>query len=173
MHRVGAFSSQGTRVGFYVLPCVVALAGILFFTSGTNGPLAQSPIHTNWATHNRFREIGLWLRDNVDAQANVQLWGEIGTVAYYSERRLVDIFSCRLNNRDILQQNRALRGVRRLVANANSFWLKTDTACRPFAYELVMYNYDAPVGDLPPNELQQWLISTNWVRIGKVVLARR
>ena len=99
--------------------------------------------------------------------------GEIGTVAYYSGRRLVDIFSCRLNNRAILQQNRTLRGAGRLLARANFYWLKTDTACAPTTYEFVMYNYDVSVADLPPNETKQWLISTDWVRVGKVVLARR
>ena len=170
--REGPARSQAVRVGLYTLSCIVALAGILAFAGDRKLPLVQSPIHTNWATHNRYREIGLWLRDNVDAQANIQLWGEIGTVAYYSERRLVDVFSCRVNNRDIRRQVEALRGVRRLLARANFRWLRTDTACTPSAYELVMYNFYPSVVDLPPNVLKEWLISTDWVPIGRVVLVR-
>ena len=169
----GAYHHQWTRAGLYALPCIVAFAGIRFYADGRNFPLVQSPIHTNWATHNRYREIGLWLRDHVDARTNVQLRGEIGTVAYYSERRLVDVFSCRLINRDIRKQNAALRGIRRLIARTNFLWLRTDTACTPPRYELVMYNYYPSVVDLPPNVIKQWLISTDWVPNGRVVLVQR
>ena len=171
VHKRG-FDYQLTRIGVYTLPCIIALAGILSFTN-SSFPLVQSPIHTNWATHNTYREIGLWLRDNVDAKTNIQLRGEIGTVAYYSERRLVDVFSCRLNNKDILKQIEALHGARRLLARANFLWLRTDTACTPFTYELVMYNYDSSVEALPPNVMKQWQISTDWVRKGKVVMAQK
>ena len=173
VEQEGLYRSRPARVGVYALACIVALAGILALAGARKRPLAQAPIHTNWATHNRYREIGLWLRDNVDAQANIQLWGEIGTVAYYSERRLVDVFSCRVNNRNLRRQIEALRGVQRLLARTNFLWLRADTACTPSTYELVMYNYDPSFVDLPPNVLKEWLISTDWVPIGRVVLARQ
>ncbi len=161
-----------TRIGVYTLPCLIAFAGLLFLTNGSV-PLEQSPIHTNWATHNRYRDIGRWLRDHVDAEANIEVRGEIGTVAYYSERRLVDVFSCRVQNRDLLTQIEARRGISRLVARMNFFWLQTDTACTPSTYTLVMYNTDPARIDLPPHVMEQWLISTDWVAHGRVVLARQ
>ncbi|HZG69546.1 MAG TPA: hypothetical protein VEZ12_22625, partial [Herpetosiphonaceae bacterium] len=78
----------------------------------------------------------------------------------------------RVNNRYIPRQVEALRGVRRLLARANFRWLRTDTACTPSAYELVMYNFYPSVVDLPPNVLKEWLISTDWVPMGRVVLVR-
>ncbi len=173
VQRSSAYRHQPVRIVLYALPCIVALAGIRYFTDGRSLPLLQSPIHTNWATHNKYREIGRWLRDNVDAQANIELWGEIGTVAYYSERRVVDVFSCRLQNRNVLRQIRTLRGVRRLLADVNFRWLRADTACTPSTHKLVMYNYEPSAMDLPRNIIKQWVISTDWVAIGRVALARQ
>jgi len=113
------------------------------------------------------------MRDHVDTRNNVQLWGEIGTIGYYSERRVVDVFSCRLQNRDILRQIESLHGVRRLLATANFRWLRTDTACTTSTFELVMYNYDPSVVDLPWNIVKEWVISTDWVPVGRVALARQ
>ncbi len=170
VQRLGSHHPPLIKSLLYIFPCGLALAGLMFVT---DIKLLQSPIHTNWATHNRYREIALWLGDNVDAEANIQVRGEIGTVAYYSERRLVDVFSCRLSNREIARQIQALRGVRGFLARANFRWLRTDTACTPPAYELVMYNYNASVVEFPPNALKEWVISTDWVPVGRVALARK
>lgn len=170
IQRLGSHHPLLIRSGLYIFPFSLALTGLLFVT---NGKLLQSPIHTNWATHNRYREIGRWLHDNVDAQANIQVRGEIGTVAYYSERRLVDVFSCRVGNPETIRQIAALRGVRHFLARTNFRWLRTDSACTPPKYELVMYNYDVSVLEFPRNVVKEWVISTDWVPVGRVVLARK
>jgi hypothetical protein len=58
-------------------------------------PLPEMPFFGNWATHARYREVGIWIRDHVPPTAVIELRGEIGTLAYYSERFLVNEFSDR------------------------------------------------------------------------------
>ncbi len=132
----------------------------------------QPPIHTNYATHQQYRGIGLWLRNHVEPDANVQVSGEIGTVAFYAERRLADGFSCRIGNRQILEWAKNMTGLQGVIVRANFYWLRADTACIPAKYELHMYGRAVPPMNVLSRAIKSWDINSNWVLNGSVVLMR-
>jgi hypothetical protein len=66
----------------------------------------QAPIHTNWATPGQYRAVAGWLRDHLPADATIELRGEIGTLAYFADRPLLDGFS------DLGRSNQAIAAVR-------------------------------------------------------------
>ncbi|MBL0405498.1 hypothetical protein JKG68_16130 [Microvirga aerilata] len=151
----------------------------LIYLFGRGDLLTQPPIHTNWATHQQYREIGLWLHSHVEPDANVRVYGgdkqvsgEIGTMAFYAERRLADVFSCRLANHRILEEARTLRGLQGALMRANFFWLRADTACVLAKYELHMGSRAGPPTGVLPDVLKWWEINTHWVPEGRVVLTR-
>jgi len=72
---------------------LLPVAGLLLLAWDEGFPFAEAPIHTNWATGAQYRAIGEWMRDNLDPAQAVRVYGEIGTVAYYSDRYLVNEFS--------------------------------------------------------------------------------
>jgi hypothetical protein len=56
-------------------------------------PLREAPVHSNWATVAQYRAIAGELDEQVAPSENVMLAGEIGTLAFYSDRRLLNEFS--------------------------------------------------------------------------------
>lgn len=56
-------------------------------------PLQEAPIHTNWGTPGQYEEIGGWIDANLPDDEPIMLVGEIGTLAYYSDRPLLNEFS--------------------------------------------------------------------------------
>jgi hypothetical protein len=67
--------------------------GLLILFAERGYPLREAPIHTNWATPSEYRAVGLEVRELVEPGAVVEVHGEIGTLAYDSQRLLVDDFS--------------------------------------------------------------------------------
>lgn len=55
--------------------------------------LRQAPIHTNWASPGQYQAVGEELRNLVEPSAVIDVYGEVGTIAYYSERLVVDSFA--------------------------------------------------------------------------------
>ena len=88
--------NRRSRVPRRWLAAVFAFAAVspLLLSAATRGvPLEEVPIHTNWATHDDYREMGRWLRDNLPSDEDIEIQGEIGTLAYYSRLPLADQFS--------------------------------------------------------------------------------
>ncbi len=162
-----------------ILPAAVVLSGLVYLLLKQGGMLTQAPIHTNWATHQQYREIGLWLHDHVEPDANVRVYGgnrqasgEIGTMAFYAQRRLADVFSCRLTNHRIVEDARTMRGLQGVIMRANFYWLRTDTACLPAKYELHMDSRPVSPLGVVPEVITSWEIKSNWVPEGTILLTR-
>jgi hypothetical protein len=155
-----------------ILSRAVVLSGLIYLLLGRGDPLMQPPIHTNYATHQQYREIGLWLRNHVEPDANVRVDGEIGTIAFYAERRLADAFSCRLANHRIMEEAKNMTGLQGVIVRANFYWLRDDTACVPAKYELHMYSRAVPPMNVLSQAMKSWEINSNWVSSGSVVLMR-
>ncbi len=102
----------------------------------------------------------------------MQVSGEIGTMAFYAQRRLADVFSCRLANHRIVEEARTLRGLQGAIMRANFYWLRADTACIPAKYELHMYSRAGPPVGVLPDIMKSWEINSHWVPGGRVVLTR-
>ncbi len=71
----------------------VPVIGLLIIFAVRGYPLREAPIHSNWAAPSEYRAVGLEVRELVEPGAVVEVHGEIGTLAYYSQRLLADDFS--------------------------------------------------------------------------------
>ena len=86
--------ADGARFAPWLRAAVVApVVGLLVLAWDEGFPFAEAPINTNWARSAQYRGIGEWMRTNLDPTAAVAVRGEIGTVAYYSDRYMVNEFS--------------------------------------------------------------------------------
>jgi hypothetical protein len=160
------------RATTMVLPPTVVVSGLIYVLLGRGDLLMQPPIHTNWATHQQYREIGLWLRNHMEPDANVRVDGEIGTIAFYAERRLADAFTCRLANHRMMEEARNMTGLQGVIVRANFYWLRADTACVPAKYELHMYSRAVPPVDVLSRAIKSWEINSEWIPSARVVLIR-
>ena len=74
---------------------LLALVALVPFLRARSITLEEPPIHTNWATYRQYRDIGRWLSMEVPKEEPIGLHGELGILAWYSERQLVDRLSDR------------------------------------------------------------------------------
>ena len=104
-------------------PLAWGLPLLVFFViaAGSGWPFHEAPIHTNWATTRQYREVGRWLAENVPPGAPVLVRGEIGTLAYYSQRTLVNEFSD-FNLATRIMDDSASAGVLRPLLDVMSAW---------------------------------------------------
>ncbi|MGH8906093.1 MAG: hypothetical protein ACRD0K_06185 [Egibacteraceae bacterium] len=148
---------------------VIVLAAVLAPTG-----LRHAPIHTNWALPREYQAIGEGLRGLVEPSAVVDLRGEIGTIAYYSERMVVDPFA---------DPNQVSAGIERLTERLppGLGWLGEANFARrrrpePFAAPSYVLNSVTDVEtaiiaeDAQP--LATWDVSSTWVPHPRVFLYR-
>jgi hypothetical protein len=84
----------GTPVAPWLRAAIaVPVAGLLMLVWDEGLSFDEAPINTNWATGREYEGLGAWMRDNVEPTQAVRVIGEIGTVAYYSDRYMVNEFS--------------------------------------------------------------------------------
>ncbi len=132
-----AFSSRWiARLAAYA-PVLLPAGAILWIGATNEFPLQEAPIHTNWAIPSQYQTLGLWLRDNLDPSATVEVRGEIGTPAFFSQRYLIDDFADMNRTNKLVEQFVAgvappLRGVLR----ANFAWRRDQEPFPPPAYVL-------------------------------------
>ncbi len=81
------------RRAMSLIPPLVPIALFLHLASAQGLPFREPLIHSNWGTAGEYKTIGLWLRDNIPPDATILLTGEIGTLAFYSERQFIDPLS--------------------------------------------------------------------------------
>jgi len=146
-------------------------------------PPPEAPIHSNWASHAQYRAIGLWLRDHVAPDATVAVAGEIGTLAFYSERRLVNYFSDRnavptpgplspVRFASIPVAGGALRWIVNRALALNFLWRDPEPPIDPPAYTLRLEpgRRLAPEG---PGVIMTWHTSSRWLPSGTTVVLMR
>jgi len=124
-----------------ILAAFASLGMLIFFIQNQSLVPDEPPIHTNWATQHQYQEIGLWLRENMNFADKIKLNGEIGTLAYYSQRNLLDMFSCRYEQQ--LSVNRLLQrgGLVSLLAQINFHWFDPGEPCWPPDYLLAFARF--------------------------------
>lgn len=151
--------------GLYFLMPVL---GMSFLLARQDFVVREMPIHSNWGTREQYEQIGLWLKKNYGTDTLRLEGGEIGTLAYYCECRLLDNFS----DRRWLKQD--IAGHVSQPGLAAIFWKLN------FAF------YSAP--ELPPDDyilrayfadpnieiaiLKEWHTSTKWIAHGVLLLSR-
>jgi hypothetical protein len=170
LERASPAQRPGRAVaGGLALAVPVASLGLLALRSGL--PLREAPIHTNWARPEQYRAVGLWLRQHTDPAEPIEMGGEIGTLAYYSDRQLVNNFS----DSAAIPQYAAAAWYSRvpglnLVTRLNFLWHTTEPF-PPAAYRL-----EHVLGAGQPPEAaavrMSWPTSSQWVAHGTVYLFR-
>jgi hypothetical protein len=168
-------TASRSRVDRWAALAATALpaAGLCYLASADGWPLRQAPIHSNWGTPSQYRAVGLRLRDAVDPTATVELQGEIGTLAYYSERRLVDDFADLNRSNDAIAdlERRADPLAERLLA-ANFARRADEEPLPPPTHVLVFDPVDA--GEVPPASASDaafsWDVSSRWLPWTRITL---
>ncbi len=158
-----------------VLP-VVALApaaGLLLLLGNEGFSLREAPINTNWATSDQYREIGLWMQRNLDEEEAVAPRGEIGTLAFYSDRYLVDEFSDMSIADALIDEANYddLPVVGPLVA-LNFLWRQDHTPLPAPSFEVV-YERKANGSQCPTDDPACWLArtgTTEWIGQNRILV---
>jgi hypothetical protein len=144
----------------YPTAALPALA-LVVILSRDGVPPREAPIHTNWASPAQYRAIGMWLRVHVEPASSIRLQAEIGTLAYYSERYLVNNFSDRGEIEPAVERwRRSGRVWVRWLRAVNYYWRRSPSAVMP-AYVLLQKR----PGEMPPPAariLKQWDTASRW-----------
>ena len=130
--------------------------------------LAEMPIHSNLATQEQYREVGLWLKDNVHGKS-VHIEGEIGTLAYYCDCLLLDEFSDRRWLTDGVQTVIAGHGPRAALYGLNFMFLREDAGFEPYSYLLTVRG-DRESLSYP--HVKAWETSTKWTPQAWILLGQ-
>lgn len=139
---------------------VTGMLGVIW-TQGF--PLTEAPIHTNWALHRQYKEAGLWLNSHLDPATVVTVDGEVGTLAFYSERQLVNEFSEQaIVSEWIHHKERSTHPMVAAVLRLNGWW-RRDEPIRPPSYALRYVAADrldrlAASSDV----VKTWPLSSRW-----------
>ena len=161
------------------LSLVVPVAGLVGLGLENGFPPREAAIHSNWATHDEYRAMGLWLRDHVDPRSTVMIRGEIGTLAFYSKRLLVNYFSDRNEVAPpwYLTTGRVSRVpvVGPLITGAmrlNFLWRQEQARLPPPTYTLILTpgRHTRPEG---PDVVMTWYTSSRWMPSGMTAVLRR
>lgn len=154
-------SIKWNRAGSQAMAALLMLtqaAGAACFLWTSHFAVKEMPIHTNWGTHEQYREIGTWLqqhyRDNT-----ILVDGEVGTLGYYCECRLSSFFSDRKWLRLHVQGQLSGTGIRATLYRVNFLFFDRDQVSMQPDYLLEQI----PGGDSDAEvNLMQWDMSTQW-----------
>jgi hypothetical protein len=144
-----------------VIACALALAPLVLIAGARGFPLREVPIHTNWGTHEQYREVGRWLEQHVEAGSGIRVAAEIGTVAFYAGRHLSNEFSEGSLAAAIARRRAGDRALFRTLLQANFRWRSDPKMPRP-AYALRHVPVERS-GDVVGRDIvKSWHTSTAW-----------
>lgn len=156
----------GALTAFYLF---IPLAGMSILLARDHFIVQEMPIHSNWGTHQQYREIGLWLNEQHGTDTIRLVAGEIGTLAYYCDCRLLDRFSDRRWLRDEIDERIFHSGIVAALWRIN-FAFYSPPELPPDDYILRAY-FAEPGGDI--EFIRQWRTSTSWIEDGYLLLSRK
>jgi hypothetical protein len=168
----GHATRQAVRWGVVILP----LASLLTLLTGQGTPLGQAAIHSNWARPAQYQAMAEELREILPPGTEVDFRGEVGTLAYFSERYLRDIFTDRARADAEIDRLRADRsGPTRWLLDLNFLWRDAAPALPAPTYLL---EFGAPRVSSDPDQsadptlVDSWITWTRWVPFNRIVLHR-
>ena len=166
---IGIACFFGYRRGIRWLLFILPLLGLLSLVASQGLRFREAPIHTNWATHDQYQEVGEWLRRNTDASQTFIMAGEIGTLAYYSDRYLLNNFSDPWLMQRLLNRNPNKESV---LFKLNYLWRKEPTRYPRASYilEHMLSSHRERSG---PEIVKSWRTSCRWVSEGRIYLRTR
>jgi hypothetical protein len=116
---------------------VALLLGVVAVDVKQGVPWPSPVIFGNWASARDYARVGTALGDRV-GEATVRAPGEIGTLAYFCECRIVDVFSDRGQVADLLRRRIARAGpVTEALLRVNYLWFDDTREPQPLDYRLV------------------------------------
>ncbi len=166
-----ATKSRRARVGPAVL-LAAPLIGLLLVAQQKDFRFDEPPIHSNWATARRYEEIAIALRDRVEPTAPVVISAEIGTLAYYSQRILVNEMSDMNVTTDLIDKHPYMRT--RVIGEVLTFAMRHRRRLDPLPpprYQLLQA-FDDPALLADPRLVDSWPASTTWRPHSRIYLFR-
>lgn len=147
--------------------------GAYFVREASLSP-AEAPIHTNWATHQQYRQIGLWLRTHVEESHKIRVQCEVGTIGFYSQRQVISTFTTGISKRQWLDFLKGRSKLEHLIGRLNSWHSPVQEPERDFAYTLRCYPSPAR-HELYGKEkvVQRWTTASRWQPRGLLVALER
>ena len=134
--------------------------GGMFYILTRNGLLVtEMPIHTNWATHEKYKMIGMWLKQHDDG-STILVDGEMGTLGFYCDCRLSSFFSERKWLEQYVQQKITGNGVKSLLYKVNFLFLNNEKQYPQPGYILAEIP-DGKSGD--KSAVKEWETKTKWI----------
>jgi hypothetical protein len=129
----------------------------------------EMPIHSNWGTRDQYEAIGLWLKEHYGRSTLRLVGGEIGSLAYYCDCRLLDRFSDRGWLPARIAEHVSRPGLAALLWRVNFAFFSAPQS-PPDDYVLRAF-FAEPNMDL--DIIQEWETSTRWIPRGFLVLSPR
>jgi hypothetical protein len=145
----------------------IPVAGIVAVTYPDSLHLAEMPIHSNWATHETYKAMGLWIRDHTDPASTILCLGEIGTLAFYSERYLINEFSdMNLITESIAGSSFRDKPLVGPLLGVNYYWRRMQPPLAPPRYRLQTARVVADMKSEPATQesLMSWDVSTRFIQ---------
>ena len=119
----------------------------------------EMPIHSNWATYEQYKDIGLWLKQEHSGEPIRLVASEIGTLSYYCDCYLLDRFSDRSWIVDYIHKLQSKPGIMPFLYQLN-FAFYSAPRFPPTRYILQAYSSELPKNVAP---LKKWDVSTKWI----------
>jgi hypothetical protein len=127
----------------------------------------EMPIHSNWATHNQYKEIGLWLKEHHEADTMRLVAGEIGALTYYCDCHLLDIFSDRSWLKDFIAERTSDTGIVPTLLRVNfAFYAEPH-----FPSETYVLRAFSGEPNVEMEIIKEWQTSTKWIPHGFLLLS--
>lgn len=160
---------KGTLAFVTAIYFLIPMLGMFHILARDNFTVKEVPIHSNWATHEQYKAIGLWLKEEYGGETIRLVAGEIGTMAYYCDCRLLDRFSDRGWMQDYIVSLSSDSGITPVLYRIN-FMFYSAPKFPPDTYVLRAYTGE------PDNQfevIKKMQTSTKWIPQGFVILNRR
>jgi len=142
-----------------VILLILQASGMFYILARDGFALKEMPIHTNWATHEQYREIGEWLKEHDDGSP-VLVDREIGTLGYYCDCYLSSFFSDRKWLGQFAHKQTMGNGIKPSLYKINFLFLDKEAKFPPPAYLLS----EIPSGkDTSTEAIKEWRTTTKWI----------
>ena len=138
---------------------ILQASGMFYILARDGFALKEMPIHTNWATHEQYREIGEWLKEHDDGNP-ILVDGEIGTLGYYCDCYLSSFFSDRKWLGQFVHKQTMGNGIKPSLYTINFLFLDKEAKFPQPAYLLS----EIPRGkDTSTEAIKEWRTTTKWI----------
>jgi hypothetical protein len=143
---------------------ILQISGMFYILARDGFSIKEMPIHTNWATHEQYKEIGEWLNrnkgENVVMVYSSNIGAEVGTIGYYCDCTLINMFSDRMRIRQYANEQSIGKGIRPLLHRINFLFLDKNIIPPQPAYLL----FETPGGEgEQKTSIMKWETATKWL----------